>query len=134
MADKALPPALASHRNLWYVGTGLTVVVAIALLAFGPGESTPCLIYAATGVSCPGCGMTRAAAAMLRGDWSATWRLHPLAPVITLQGLVVWALWGWTVFVRRRPVREAPLLALLAANTLLLAGVWLARLFLGTLP
>ena len=134
MSDRNLSAALSSHRNLWFVGTAMAVVIAGALLAFGPGEGSTCLIYTATGVSCPGCGMTRAAAAMLRGDWSSMWRFHPMAVVVAVEGFVTWATWGWTVFVRRRRVDEAVLLWLLVANTVLLLVVWIVRLATGTLP
>lgn len=134
MADRPLPAALSSHRTLWFVGTALAIAVAATLVVVGPREGSPCLILAATGVSCPGCGMTRAAAAMLRGNWSSMWALHPMAPFVAMQGLAVWVLWGWTVFVRKRTVDEVVLLGLLVVNTTALALVWVVRLVLGALP
>ncbi len=37
-----------------------------------------CPIYAATGIPCPACGMTRAYGHLLCGEWSAAWIAHPL--------------------------------------------------------
>ena len=37
-----------------------------------------CPIKALTGVSCPGCGMTRAWLAMMRGDLHSAFHYHPL--------------------------------------------------------
>jgi hypothetical protein len=35
------------------------------------------------GIPCPGCGLTRATFALLRGDLHGALHLHPLAPVLT---------------------------------------------------
>lgn len=134
MPDSLSSSALSSHRTLWFAGTAIGLIVAAALLAVGPGETSVCLIRATTSVSCPGCGMTRAAAALLRGDLSRAWTYHPLGPFVAIQAIVVWAAWGWTVFVRRARVDEAMLLALFLGNFALLVIVWLARLATGTLP
>ena len=59
------------------LGTGL-------LLAFPPGQGSlwpGCLFHAATGLYCPGCGITRCAAALLRGDVATAWAMNPLALV-----------------------------------------------------
>ncbi len=110
------------------------ILLTIWLRAFEPAGSASCLIRAATGVACPGCGMTRAVAALLHGDLSNMWELHPLAPVVVIEVLVVWATWGWIVFVRRRAFDEVLLLWMLGINLGLLLLVWITRLSLGALP
>ena len=50
------------------------VAVYIVFAAGGVG----CPIHALTGVSCPGCGMTRAWLAVLRLDFKAAFYYHPL--------------------------------------------------------
>ena len=52
----------------------------IALLYIGILYLTvgKCPIYAVSGLKCPGCGMTRAYAAVLRGDLTAATAFHPL--------------------------------------------------------
>ncbi len=134
MPDSTTPSAIASHRTLWYVGTVLLLISGSVLFFAGPGEGSPCLIRAATGVACPGCGMTRATEALLRGNWDAMWRFHPLASFFAIQAAVVWALWGWAVFVRRALVNETWLLGLFAGDFALLALVWVVRFFAGRLP
>lgn len=46
----------------------------------------PCVFADVTGLPCPGCGMTRAAAAWLRGDIPAALRFHPLSPFLIFIG------------------------------------------------
>jgi hypothetical protein len=45
-----------------------------------------------THAPCPGCGLTRAGACLLRGELARAWQLHPFAPlllpVIALLGLI----------------------------------------------
>jgi hypothetical protein len=42
-----------------------------------------CPMASTLGVPCPGCGLTRATLALLRGDFSSSWHLHPLAWLLT---------------------------------------------------
>ncbi len=41
-----------------------------------------CPIRAATGIPCPGCGLTRASLEVLRGDFSASVQTHAFAPLV----------------------------------------------------
>jgi hypothetical protein len=84
------------------------------------------------GVPCPGCGLTRATAALLGGDWSAAFALHPLFPVIV--PLVAWTVLR-TVLVSAGlipshsfdPIAKLPRWFWLAFGVLLF-GVWALRL------
>ena len=60
-------------RELLVIFCGLSAYCVIAIAA-----GIPCLIKAITGVSCPGCGMTRSVLALLRLDFSGAWHYHPL--------------------------------------------------------
>lgn len=40
------------------------------------------------GIPCPGCGMTRAFFAFLRGDWKEAWHYHPFVYVLILYVIV----------------------------------------------
>jgi len=56
------------------------VFIHLALGYFGiPLWDCPLLL--ATGVPCPGCGLTRGTAALLRGDWRSMAESHLFAPV-----------------------------------------------------
>lgn len=69
------------------------------LLAFHPPVEgsflPPCPLHATTGLHCPGCGSTRALAALVRGDLALAWRNNPLA-MLALLALVPWGIrQGW---------------------------------------
>ena len=59
-----------------------------AVLDDGPG----CFFKAATGIDCVFCGMTHATVALGAGDWSASHAAHPLALVVVLGALTMFAL------------------------------------------
>lgn len=81
-----------THTNAALSFTGLLVVAALLLL-FPPdryGFYPQCPIFAATGLLCPGCGGTRALAALLHGDVQAAWKWNALI-VSLLPFAGVWA-------------------------------------------
>jgi hypothetical protein len=62
-----------------------TVLVALHL----PGW--PCAFRNLTGQPCPGCGLSRAMAALLRGDFAAAVAFHAFAPLLAACGLLLCA-------------------------------------------
>ena len=83
------------------VGLGVTAVAAaqVAAVATGVG-GWPCPLKAAFGIPCPGCGLTRASVALLRGEFAAALGLHAFAPVLLL-GLAAFAVAGLLPEARR---------------------------------
>ncbi len=89
-----------------------------------------CAFHAATGLPCPGCGLTRAFCALSRGQFLDAWTLHPFAfPLYaaTLGGVAA------PLVARRCPgfgatasPRTLQALALALAAGLLLFGAWRA--------
>jgi len=115
---------LDASSRLWArAALGVPFAAAVALWR--------CPVAALFGVPCPGCGLTRAALALVAGDIEGALRLQPLAPV-----LLVFALWlaarELVAVVRpgARRVRRGGLEEGLAA---LLCGclitLWIARFF-----
>jgi len=113
---------------------GLTALF-IAALFWIPG--LPCTFKAATGVSCPGCGMTRALRALAHGDPVACVRLHAFAPVIALGAILWWAALGIGLATGRDVLPDFGSrrlsIALLAVIAAFLA-YWLVRILTGTAP
>jgi hypothetical protein len=52
----------------------------------------PCFFAATTGLPCPGCGMTRATAALLKGQWGLAMMYHPFSPgFMVMAAFISWA-------------------------------------------
>jgi hypothetical protein len=106
----------------------------LAMTAVTEDGPTLCPIANITGIACPGCGMTRAVAFLVRGDLELSAFYHPLAPLIAIEAV---ALWGWHLLRRRGLVRALPrhvgnLVVILTAVSLL--GVWALQAWSGSLP
>jgi hypothetical protein len=89
-----------------------------------------CWIRTWTGFECPFCGMTRSFTALMHGDLSTAFRMHPAGPLLAaaMGATVAWAL---TVALRGLPaVSDRPgFLKTAAAVALASAGLGLARWF-----
>lgn len=84
-APKTFPPVLSAlwrERGLAWAVVGVAGAQFALVLAGLPGW--PCPLKAATGVPCPGCGLSRATAALLRGDLYTSLATHAYAPLILL--------------------------------------------------
>jgi hypothetical protein len=89
MAANARQPS--RHRVLAITAAGSAVAAAGAvwlLRRFDPnaaGSPLPgCVFYEFTGLYCPGCGMTRAAHALVHGDLAGMVAMNPLLPLLAL--------------------------------------------------
>jgi hypothetical protein len=78
-------PILASilrERTLTWVITGAAMLQAGLVMAHLPGW--PCVVRLCLGIPCPGCGLSRAIAALLQGDWQSSLTYHAFAPFFVL--------------------------------------------------
>ncbi|WP_130837258.1 DUF2752 domain-containing protein [Lachnoclostridium sp. Marseille-P6806] len=79
-----------------------------------------------TGFPCPACGLTRAALALLRGDFRTAWQMNP--SLFLLVPFVFWCLyWRWWREERIRGFR--PLLLALCIAAILLFAARMLRYF-----
>jgi hypothetical protein len=60
----------------------------------------PCPLKMALGIPCPGCGLTRASVALLRGEFATAFRTHAFAPALLL-GVLAFAVAGFLPAARR---------------------------------
>lgn len=95
--DLALAALLRDRR----VALGLTALAAVQVAGVAAGVGGwPCLVKSALGIPCPGCGLTRASVALLRGEFASAFGTHAFAPVL-LAGLAALAVAGLLPAARR---------------------------------
>ncbi len=125
---------VAIARNRW-----MPLLAPPALLAFlavkptGAGP-TVCPFAIATGHACPLCGGTRAASALVQGDLTAAWALHPMIFAIAPLALFGWVAWlgvsrGWWNAPSSKLTNRFALVVGIGTFSL-----WIARAISGTLP
>lgn len=77
---------------LFYIGWSIVFLVGILGLLYQlfplPISKLllPCLVNSTLGIYCPGCGGTRAIAALLQGDLATSFVCHPLVPYAVVGG------------------------------------------------
>lgn len=126
---------------LWVLGglvgaTGLVLLARLGELGLAAPEATICLMRGATGLPCPGCGITRSLAAVASGSFEAAFTAHPLGPILVAEALGFW-LWIGAGLARDGfpSGRESRWLeTLLLGHATALAAIWVGRAASGSLP
>ena len=125
-----VPEVSKWKRRASLVGTGLALSLAAAAMVRFPPERyafyPECPFHAWTGLLCPGCGGTRAIAALLRGDLMAAWQLNSLVvallPFALAYGAVV-AMRTWRGERARWPEIPAMVWGMVGAATMVFGTV-----------
>lgn len=125
---------LVEGQRTWQILAGGGFLAA-AVGASGDHGPVLCPFRLCTGGYCPGCGLTRAAGRLVRGDVVGSWHLHPFLLLAVVQGALVLAARAvlgaasprWAGLARHRE-------NLLVANLVLLTALWALRLALGDIP
>lgn len=141
MSSTTTPASTASSarsRPRIAVFAGLSVLFAAAALWKPADDGIPlCTFKLGTGLSCPGCGMTRALAALARGEPAVSVKYHAFAPLVALGAVLAWGALGIGLVTGRDLLpdvnarRATLLLAIFIAAFL---AYWLFRLWRGTAP
>lgn len=120
------------HR-LFLAGPPLGLLL---LAVFTPTDDSPtfCPFALCTGTACPGCGMTRAISALVRGDLDLALTYHPLVPLVMAQAAIAWVWYGSGRRGRQGPPNSHLVNVVLIGTTAALLVVWVVRLATGTLP
>ena len=128
--------ALDRRRPAWAARAACALALALLLALARQWQLVRCPWAALLGLPCPGCGLTRAAGLLLRGDLRGAVQLHPLSPLLV--PLVAAALLD-AVLEPLSPAQPAAARARLRrcverwqgpaawALLLIVLGVWLAR-------
>lgn len=125
------------RRGLFWLAGGLGAAGLAVLAAWIPpddGSLSICLTRRGLGLPCPGCGLTRGLAHLLRGDLGRAMALHPLAPLVALDAAAAWVLWGLVVHGLAAPPPARAVRLVLLAQLAVFIALWLGRLASGTAP
>ena len=99
------PPARRSRSGAWIAG-GIALTGCIVVGVVDPNQTQllpACAFKAATGLDCPGCGMTRGLHALVRGDIVRAAN-HNLLLVVILAATAIY--FGWNAIARRTGKRQ----------------------------
>jgi len=124
-------------KKAWIAGGILLFSSSLFLSWWQPSdklEHSVCFFRQVTTIPCPGCGLTRGAAAWFSFDPKLAIQKHPLSPLFALEAFFLWFCWG-LIAVRSRPIPSVGTVnRLLVIHAGLLITVWAYRLTTGILP
>ncbi len=108
------------RRGLW----GLLILTLLAAGAYLSASVAGwgCAVRQVTGVPCPGCGLSRALAALLRLDFRAALAYHPM--IYVLPPVMLYVLFGKKPLLGTKTRERVLLWGTMAVWT----GIWLVRL------
>lgn len=114
----------------------LLAVAAVLAIDAGGTDDGPglCVFRRCTGGYCPGCGLTRSARHLTRGQLGAAWHDHPWLVLAAVQAIVVAAVYGIIRRIGARVDFNRFLVVLGVVNVVLITGIWIARLVDGSIP
>ena len=112
-------------QKLFAVGALVLFLCTGGVLLSMAGFGVPCLFHLATGLNCPGCGVTRLLSSLAAGDLGAAWRTNPclllLSPVLLALAASLAAKWVRTGQLRPNCIQSV--LLWLCVVALLVFGV-----------
>ncbi len=124
----------------WFIASPVRVVLLVvaAVLAVDAGGTDDgpgvCVFRRCTGGYCPGCGMTRSARHLTRGQVGAAWQDHPFLVLAAAQAVVAAAVYGILRRIGATVNWNRVLVVLGIVNVVLIIGIWIARLVDGSIP
>ena len=128
----------ARSRSRVIVFAGLSALFVGAALWRPSDSGIPlCVIKRAAGFSCPGCGMTRALAALGRGEPAVSLKYHAFAPIVASGAVLAWIaiLIGFVTGRDLLPsLNDRRATIVLLGFIVAFVAYWLVRLASGTAP
>ena len=133
-------PATRQRDLAWFFPSPVRVIglatVGVLIIDAGGTDDGPglCVFRRCTGGYCPGCGLTRSARHLTRGQIGAAWQDHPWLVLLAAQAVVLGAIWGVLKRSARRFEAQRLLPILGSVNVALVFGIWIYRLIDGSIP
>lgn len=125
---------IETWRDRLLVTAPVAVVALLLVLGSSDDGPTVCPFALCTGMACPGCGLTRAASHLVRGNLGGAFAYHPLVLLIALEAGVAWTWYMLRRSGRVRPMSSRMLNTVLIATAITLVAVWVLRWVSGSLP
>ena len=128
-------PAAGSFNPLRYAPMAV-LAVGLASAPMLGSEEGPVLCFSRrhTDVACPGCGLTRGVSGVVRGDFRASFEVHPLAIFLVAQAIFAVFIIAFAGEKLREKAKVKWLPAVLIIDMVALLGIWVVRALTGTLP
>ena len=125
-----MTPELMYRRSTVVTIWSLLLAGSVYLYLFEPGKTgffPPCLFRALTGLTCPGCGSTRAMHQIVHGHFAAAFMLNPL--LLIASPFLIWAFLRYSLIVMqgRVPRKNALPAAYIYAIFFIVTGFWIFR-------
>lgn len=116
----------------------VAVIAAAAVLAVDAGGTDDgagvCIFRRASGAYCPGCGLTRSARHLTRGQVGAAWNDHPWLVLVAVQAVLAGVVYAAATRARAHLRRPRNIAIVASINGALLLVVWIVRLADGSIP
>ena len=125
------PEEMLRSPRLWLLGGLMLLLCWLLLSVWTPSEEAAqsiCFLRQVTEIPCPGCGMTRGIAALLKCDLTKAVQEHPLSPLFVLEVCLAWIWWGLVAAGRLRLPSSCVINRFLVLQAGLLVVVWGYRL------
>ena len=127
----ALAWLTATPLRVLAVAVGLVVVIDAGGTDDGPGL---CVYRRCTGGYCPGCGLSRSARHLVRGEVGAAWHDHPWMVLVAVQAAIAAVVAGALRSAGRAIDWQRTVVVIAACNVALAFGIWAIRLADGSIP
>jgi Protein of unknown function (DUF2752) len=134
------PPPPRTTGVAWFLNSPIRVagLAAAAVLVIDAGGTDNgaglCIFRRCTGGYCPGCGMTRSARHLTRGEFTAAWHDHPWLVLAAGQAIIAAVLWGLLRHLGRSFHTQRLVISVAVLNVVLVVGIWITRLVDGSIP
>lgn len=130
----------SATRVPWLIASPVRIVLlaVAAVLAIDAGGTDDgpglCVFRRCTGGYCPGCGLTRSARHLTRGQVGAAWQDHPWLVLAAAQAVVLATIVGMIRWFGARVDSNRLLAVVGVVNVVLITGIWVVRLVDGSIP